>query len=160
MKFNKYSRIDLDRAKRIAGMLLGLLNNSVLPQNTKLLLYKVAIRSVLIYAFPIWFSTTYTKRYSDKLIYEQSGVIPFCRYAQSLMRKFVDNLEHHDNTLMNEIFEYEKHLEWASFPYLSPVGILTEPIEDVPDPFLLPNFYIGANLIKHLVILFILYTYS
>lgn len=56
LKFNIHARTTLQKAKHISGMFSYLLNNKHLPQETKLLLYKVAIRSVLIYGFPIWFS--------------------------------------------------------------------------------------------------------
>ncbi|KAI8115877.1 hypothetical protein CVS40_11974 [Lucilia cuprina] len=53
MKFNNNGRILLTKAKRITGMLSNLLNSSHLHQISKRLLYKDAIRSALIYAFPI-----------------------------------------------------------------------------------------------------------
>ena len=166
MKFNSHGRTVLTKARRISGMFSGLMNSRYLHQNTKLLIYKVAIRSVLVYGFPIWFSISpivakeleiferkilrkcigknfqnFTKRFSDKYIYEQSKVTPFCRYALALQRRFVEKLASHDNNLMNEIFEYEKNIEWSSFTYLSPIGILFESIEDDPDPFIRPDFY-------------------
>ena len=166
MKFNAHGRIVLTKAKRISGMFSGLMNSNYLPRNTKLLLYKVAIRSVLVYGFPIWFSISpivakeleiferkilrkcigknfqnFTKRYSDRYIYEKSEVTPFCRYALKLQRKFVENLALHDNNLMNEIFEMEKNILWSSSTYLSSIGILSESFDDDPDIFIRPDFY-------------------
>ena len=49
MKINNHGRILLTKAKRIIGMFYSLFYRPHLHQNTKLLLYKVAIRSALIY---------------------------------------------------------------------------------------------------------------
>lgn len=161
MKFNSHCRGLLSKAKRISGMFCCLLNNRHLPQKTKLLLYKVAIRSSLIYAFPIWFSISptvakelevfernilrkcigknyenATKRFSNTFVYESAAVTPFCKYALQLQKKFVEKLPFHENCFMNDIFEAEKNISWSMFPYMSPVGIMMEPFNDNP-----PDFY-------------------
>ena len=164
MKFNNHARMFLTRAKRISGMFSGLMNSKYLQQTTKLLLYKVA---TIIYAFPIWFSISptvareleiferkilrrcigrnfrsYTKRFSNTYVYEKSAVVPLCKYALQLQRKFADNLALHENTLMNDIYDYEKDIEWSGCTYLSPIGILSELIDnDDPVQLNLPDFY-------------------
>lgn len=173
-KFNNHGRTLLSKAKKISGMFSGVMNSSYLPQRTKLLLYKVAIRSALVYAFPIWFAISpivakeleifersilrkcigkyyesFTKRYSNTYIYKNSSVVPFCRYALNLQRTFVDKLQFHDNALINEIFECEENINWNGVSYLSPIGILHECIDDDPDPYILPNFYMTANPGSH-----------
>lgn len=141
----------LTRAKQIAGMFSNLFNSRHLPENTKLLLYKVAIRSILTYAFPIWFTisptvargfevferiiirkcinmnfSSFNKRHSNATIYSRSSVVPFCLYALSLQKRFVDKLDSHENNLLSDIFEYEKNVNWTTSGYLSPIGILHE----------------------------------
>lgn len=69
MKANNHAKTALQKSKRIASMFSGLMNNKHLPQNTKLQLYKVVIRPVLIYGFPIWFSISPTAR--DLKIFER-----------------------------------------------------------------------------------------
>lgn len=54
-KFNKHARKVLAKTKGISGMFSHLFNSIYLPQNKKLRLYKVAIRPILLYGFPIWF---------------------------------------------------------------------------------------------------------
>lgn len=166
LKFNNNARSLLEKTKRIAGMFSGLMNNKYLPQRTKLLIYKVAIRSVLVYGFPIWFSISpsvakeieiferkflrkcinkhyknATSRYSNTYVYTKSDVQPFCTYALSLQKKFVDNLQFHDNVLLNEIFLQEVNTNWTRFAYLSPVGILHENLDNNLVPEALPDFY-------------------
>ena len=136
LKFNDHGRILLAKVKRISGMFSALLNSRHLPKNTKLLIYKVAIRSVLIYAFPIWFTVSpsvakkleifersvlrkcinknfasYTKRHSNAVIYEDSAVTPLCTYALALERKFAEKLGTHDNSY---VFDHEKDADWSS----------------------------------------------
>ena len=166
LKFNSHGRTLLTKAKRITAMFSGVLNNSYLPQKTKLLLYKVAIRSALVYAFPIWFSVSptvaseleilernilrkcinknfknRTERFSNTYIYESSAVVPFCKYALLLQRKFVERLDYHDNYLMSEIFDSERDIDWRSCSYLSPVGVLREELIDDDGPYAMPDFY-------------------
>lgn len=59
MIFKKHARTTLQKANRIAGSFSYLLNNRHLSQKTKMLLYKVTIRTIrpiLVYGFPIWFT--------------------------------------------------------------------------------------------------------
>ncbi|KAI8128067.1 Zinc finger protein 271 [Lucilia cuprina] len=123
-----------------------------LPRENKLLLYKVTIRSVLLYGFPIWFTispivakeleiferkilrkcinkhyVSHTKKYSNTYIYDTSEVQPFCKYALRHQRVFVEKLATHENSLMNEIHELERSLQWSSSTYLSPV--VMEPLK-------------------------------
>lgn len=165
-KFNDHARITLQKAKRVSGMFSRLMNCRHLPKNTKLLIYKVAIRSILCYGFPIWFSISptiakemekferrilrkcigknfenFTKRFSNNYIYRHSEVQPFCSYSLSLQRRFVEKLAEHDNNLMNEIFQAEQDITWTSHKYLSPVGIINEDIGGNPDSYMTPNFY-------------------
>lgn len=173
-KFNEHGRSILNRARRISGMLFSLLSSKYLPQNTKLLLYKVAIRSTIVYAFPIWFSISpivakeleifergilrkcinknfesYSKRFSNKYIYVNSAVTPLCRYALELQKKFVDRLSIHENVLMNEIVDLENNTNWSSSSYLSPIGVVLEKLEDDPDLHALPAFYQGVQPGSH-----------
>lgn len=169
MKFNVHGRNKISMAKKIRGMFSGLLNNKFLSQKTKLLIYKVAIRPAIMYAFPIWFSISpavakelevfersilrkclgknyqnSTKRFSNAYIYENSNVTPFCRYAFTLQKRFVENLETHDNCLMNDIHDRERSISWANSTYLSPIGILAEEFEEIAGtipPITLPDFY-------------------
>ena len=156
------------------GMFSSLMNSKYFPKRTKLLLYKVGIRSAIVYAFPIWFSISpivakeleicerkclrkcidknyqnHTKRYSNTYIYEQADVIPFCRYAFLLQKKFVENLASHDNCLMNEIHELEGQIDWFSHPYLSPIGILMESADVDPNMTTTPDFYLKSHPGSH-----------
>lgn len=81
------------------------------------------------------------KRYSNTYIYNTSRVVPFCKYIQSHQKKFVEKLETHENLLMNEIYQMEKHISWPESYYLSPIGILNEPATDVNNEYTLPPFY-------------------
>lgn len=168
LKFNTHGRAVLAKVKRISGMFSKLLNSRFLPKNTKLLIYKVAIRSALMYAFPIWFTispivakqmevfersilrkcinknfATYTRRFSNEVVYNDSSVTPLCTYALAMQMRFAERLSTHDNSLLNDIYEYEKDIDWASSCYLSPVGILNETIE-INDGDGLPNFFIRS----------------
>lgn len=166
MKFNTHARGTLQKAKRVAGMFSSLWNNKYLPINTKLLLYKVCIRSLVFYGFPIWFTISptvgkeleiferkilrkcigknyvnFVKKYSNTYIYKTADVQPFCSYAFSLTRRFVEKLISHENDLMNEIFTSEENIDWNSVIYLSPVGILNEVDSTDNDPYSTPAFY-------------------
>lgn len=168
LKFNKHARSNINKANKLIGMFSKLLNNNYLCQNSKLLIFKVSIRSVLLYAFPIWFSISpivakeleilerrvlrrcvdrnfesLTKRYSNKFIYKKAGINPICRYALSLQKKFINRVSSHENVLLKEIFEFQRHFSWSSTNYLSPIGIINEDINtdlDYDTP-LLPDFF-------------------
>lgn len=174
-RFNNHARTALAKSKRICGMFSSLLNSKYLPENTKLLLYKVAIRPILIYGFPIWFAISPlvakeleiherkilrkcinkhfenpTKRFSNAYIYDSSKVTPFCKYAMALLEKFVQNLRDHDNNLMNEVLWKDEFVNWSAFPYISPIGILTSAeLVNCVDPHTLPNFYGKVALGSH-----------
>ncbi|KAI8122725.1 RNA-directed DNA polymerase from mobile element jockey [Lucilia cuprina] len=149
MKFNNHSRYLLAKAKKITGIFSRVMHSKFLPQRTKLLLYKVAIRPVLTYAFPIWFTISPvvakdleifersilrkclgknfrnpTRRFPNSYIYENSDITPLCTYALTLQKRFVEHLEFHDNHLMIEIFESERYSDWNNSTYLSPIGIV------------------------------------
>lgn len=49
LKFNSHARIQLQKANKLLRIITYLFNNKYHPQRTKLLLYKVVIRSALIY---------------------------------------------------------------------------------------------------------------
>lgn len=166
LKFNNHARMALQKAKRIAGMFSRILHSKYLSQNTKLLLYKVAIRPVLLYGFPIWFTISpivakeleiferrilrkcidknfenFTKRFSNIYIYTNSGVQPFCTYGFTLQRKFVERLEHHENSLLDDIYQAEKNTIWSESAYMSSVGILGYFLDNDPEHLHLPDFY-------------------
>lgn len=155
----------MKKGKGVLARFAYVLNNKHLPQKTKLLLYKVAIRPILLYGFPIWFSISPTvakelevlerkiirkcinknfinehKRYSNTHIYTASNVVPLCEYAQRQQLTFVEKLATHENYLMNEIYEIEKEISWSQSSYLSSVGILNETLESLLDHNL-PQFY-------------------
>lgn len=172
-RFNQHGRLITTKAKKVAGMYAGILKSKYLPSQTKLLIYKVAIRPLLIYAFPIWFSISPvvannmeifernvlrkclnknfqcpSKRYSNEFIYTNASIKPLCHYAMQQHLKFVERLEHHENPLMNEIFEANHNTSWTSSTYLSSVGILHEDLNNVnlTSP---PQFYIKAVPCSH-----------
>lgn len=112
-----------------------------IPQNTKLLLYKVVIRSIITYGFPIWFTISpivvnelevFERKILRKCvnkhsnIYNRTGIVPLCKYAQNLQSKIVEKLEHQKNHLMNENYHSENSISLRDTSYLSPVGIANE----------------------------------
>lgn len=172
-KFNNHARTALSKTKGVCGMFTNLLNSKYLPEKTKLLLYKVALRPILLYGFPIWFAIspsvakeleilerkiirkcinkffqTPTKRFSNVYIYEKSGVTPLCIYAMSLQRKFIEKLAAHDNILMIELLEREKDTNWLD-SYLSPVGILNFNLDNPLDPYSASSFFQKVTLGTH-----------
>lgn len=169
LKFNSHVRSTIERANKVVGQFSFLFNNKYLPQKTKLLLYKAAIRPILLYGFPIWFSISPsvmkeleiferkilrkcinkkyknpTKMLSNTYIYSNSGIEPICLYALNIQKRFVEKLPNHDNVLMNEIYDRDKNISWSSSQYLSTIGILNENIEPVPGNTT-PHFYIKAT---------------
>lgn len=129
-------------------------------------MYKVAIRPILLYGFPIWFTISpivakelevferkilrkcinkhylcHDKKYSNSFVYETSGVQPLCIYAFNYQKLFIERLATHENDLLKEIFEYEKLLRWSGSAYISPVGIINENLDIGPETYTLPDFY-------------------
>lgn len=172
MKFNSHARATLQKAKKIAASFAFLFNNKYLPQSTKLLLYKVAIRSLLLYGFPIWFSIspvvvseleiferkiirkcvnkhfeTPIKRFSNNIIYDAANVQPLCKYAMHHQKIFSERLQNHENSLLYDIFNAEKNLRWSDSAYFSPIAILSEITDN--DSGLLPQFYTKATTGSH-----------
>lgn len=172
-KFNNHARAVLTKTKGICGMFSNLFNSKHLPENTKLLLYKVALRPILIYGFPIWFAISPSvakeleiqerkilrkcvnkfyenpvKRFSNAYIYEKSGVTPLCKYALALQRKFVEKLATHDNILMTELLEREENINWLN-SYLSPVGILNFNLDNPLDPHTASSFFQKVSFGTH-----------
>lgn len=166
LKFNPHARSMLQKANQITGMFSRLFNSKHLPEKTKLLLYKVAIRPVLMYGFPIWFTispivakeleiferkilrkcidkhyVSRTKKYSNTYIYDMSGVQPFCKYALHHHKLFIERLATHGNSLLEDTYDLDKDLQWSGAAYISPVGIINENTDNVPDQQLLPRFY-------------------
>lgn len=111
-KFNQHGRIAKNKTRRIKGMFTKLLINRHLGQRSKLLIYKVCIRSAMLYGFPIWFSISptvmaeleilersclrlcvnanyesFVKRYSNSYLWESWNFTSFLVYPISL-RKF------------------------------------------------------------------------
>lgn len=161
LKFNNHARYSLKKANGMKGALSCLFGNKYLPIETKLLLYKVSIRPILLYAFPIWFSISPTimkqmeifergvirkcigknfecrnRRFSNHYIYESSSLSPLSDYALGLMHKFIVGLELFDGNVMRDILASEDSFSWSNTNYLSAIGILWEQL-DIPGR----NFY-------------------
>lgn len=141
--------------------------NRFLSQETKLLIYKVSIRPVMLYGFSVWFTMSptaareleiversilrlcvnrnfksYNRRFSNKFIYEESDVTPFCRYALNSMYNFSLKLQFHRNSLITDIYRREVNLSWSDYYYISPLGILNEDMINTSTNLpLLPDFY-------------------
>lgn len=166
LKFNSHARATLQKTKKILGSFSYILNSKHLPQATKLLLYKVAIRPVLTYGFPIWFTISptvakeleiyerrilrkcvnrhyqsRTKKYSNTYIYDISGIEPLCTYALKLQKLFVGRLATHENDLVKEIYELQETSSWADSAYLSPVAIITQVDDNESARHSTPEFY-------------------
>ncbi|XP_075170254.1 uncharacterized protein LOC142242573 [Haematobia irritans] len=166
LKFNDHGRNSLQKAKRVLGSFSYIMNSRYLPQKTKLLLYKVAIRPLLTYGFPIWFSISPTvikeleiferkilrkcinkhyasrnKKFSNKHIYDVSEVKPFSEHAFNLHMMFVQKLATHENDLVKEIYDLEKHTYWSGSTYLSSIAIINENTSDNPHHSNTRRFY-------------------
>ncbi|XP_075150698.1 uncharacterized protein LOC142224797 [Haematobia irritans] len=166
LKFNDHGRNSLQKAKRVLGSFSYIMNSRYLPQKTKLLLYKVAIRPLLTYGFPIWFSispivikeleiferkilrkcinkhyASRNKKFSNKHIYDVSEVKPFSEHAFNLHMTFVLKLATHENDLVKEIYDLEKHTYWSGSTYLSSIAIINENTSDNPDHSNTRRFY-------------------
>lgn len=124
-KFNQYGRNAKNKRLRIKVMFVKLFINRHLSQKAKLLIYKVCIRSAILYGFPVWFSISptvmkeleilersclrlcinanyenFVKRFSNSVIYRRANVLPLASYALVLLINFISRLENHDNNLM------------------------------------------------------------
>lgn len=166
LKFNPHARGSLQKSKKILGSFSYLFNSKYLPQSTKLLLYKVAIRPVLIYGFPIWFTISptvakemeilerkvlrkcinkhyqsRTKKYSNSYIYDISDIEPLCSYGFKLLEIFVKKMATHENDLIRDIYELEERSSWVDSAYLSPVAIINETFDNESAPSMLPEFF-------------------
>lgn len=157
LKFNKHANFNLNKANRVKGAFSMLFNNKSLSQKTKLLLYKVSIRPVLLYAFSIWFSISPTvmrkmeiferqivrkcieknfqtrnKRFSNHFIYEKASLSQLSDYALNLMKRFVERLTSFEGNVIKDILSSEVNFNWSNTNYLSAIGILREQTNDVP----------------------------
>lgn len=167
-KFNQHGRIAKNKTRRIKGMFTKLLINRHLGQRSKLLIYKVCIRSAMLYGFPIWFSISptvmaeleilersclrlcvnanyesFVKRYPNSFIYGKAGILPLSSYTLSLLENFVNRLGNHENSLMRDVFNSQSEISWSNSAYMSPVGIIHENIRVLQSlsEYQLPEFY-------------------
>lgn len=168
-KFNQHARSVKAKVIRIKRMFSKLLVNKYLSQNTKLLIYKVSIRSALIYGFPVWFNISptvareleilersvlrlcvdrnyesYIKRFSNRFIYDKSQVVPFLSYALNYLERYSNKLKFHENNLMLNVVNIQSEYNWSVNYYLFPLGIVNENIacySSSPESPLLPEFY-------------------
>ncbi|KAI8122778.1 RNA-directed DNA polymerase from mobile element jockey [Lucilia cuprina] len=165
-KFNVHAREAAAKAKRVRLMFSKLLLNRHLSRESKLLIYKVSIRTILVYGYSVWFTISPTvareleiversilrlcvgrnfesrnKRFSNKFIYKESNVIPLCFYALALMRNFSRRLQFHTNPLITDIYNHRINLGWSDSIYISPIGVLKEDIDFSDGLSLLPEFY-------------------
>ncbi|KAI8114690.1 RNA-directed DNA polymerase from mobile element jockey [Lucilia cuprina] len=150
-KFNNHVACNLEKANRVKGAFSKLFNSKSLPVKTKLLLYKVSIRPILLYAFPIWFTISktmmrkmeiferhilrkcieknykaYNKRFSNKFIYDNADIIPISSYALDLTTRFVKRLSYFEGSIMQDLLLSEQEFSWSNTNYLSSIGILHE----------------------------------
>lgn len=177
-KFNDHARIVKNKAIRIKGMFTKLLLNKHLNEKTKLLIYKVSIRSSILYGFPVWFTIsptvayelevlersvlrfcinrnfeTYIKRFSNRYIYENARIQPLLTYALSLLNSYTRRSLFHKNNLIVDIFNQNSSFNWST-SYLSPIGIHNENIclnidYSDPNPSILPEFYKKSTPFTH-----------
>lgn len=178
-KFNEHARITKNKALKIKGMFTKLLCNKNLNEKSKLLIYKVCIRSSILYGFPIWFSLsptvareleilersvlrfcinrnfkTYNKRFSNRYIYEKADIQPLLTYALSLLNTYTRKTIHHENNLIVDVFNQNSSTNWSTSSYLSPIGIRNEDIclrVDFNDlnSDILPEFYKKSTPFTH-----------
>lgn len=166
LKFNKHVSYNLDKANKVKGALSILFNNKSLSIKSKLLLYKVCIRPILLYAFPIWFSISPTfmkkmeiferhilrkcvernfktrlKRFSNNFIYDKASITPISIYAIDLLKRFADKLFYFEGNIMKDILASETEFSWSNTNYLSALGILREQEENISGQ----NFYIRST---------------
>lgn len=164
LKFNDHVLINLQKANRVKGAFSKLFNSKSLPEATKLMLYKVSIRPVLLYAFPIWFTISPTlmkkmeiferhilrkcinknfesfhKRFSNIDIYGFSKTSSLSCYSFQLMRRFVSSLENFGGTIIPNILSIESMFNWSNINYLSCIGISSEDDQNIE------NFYVKAS---------------
>lgn len=139
--------------------------NRHLSQKAKLVIYKVCIRSAILYGFPVWFSISptvmieleilersclrlcinanyenFVKQFSNSVIYRRADVFPLASYALVLLSNFISRLENHDNNLITTALCSQSGL------YMSPIGILHEDINSFTNSneYRLPEFYSHA----------------
>lgn len=165
LKFNRHARILLSKARRIKFYFGKLFNSRYLPEKTKLLIYKISIRPVLLYAFSIWFSISPTvikefeiferkilrlcvnkhfeginKKFSNKYIYDLTKITPLASYAFGLMKRFVDSLHNLDNSLIQNVLNSQVGFSWLNTNYYSPLGYVEQEVACVNN--VLPKFYV------------------
>lgn len=165
LKFNKHARTALQKSYRILGAFSKILGNKYLPTKTKLLLYKTAIRPVLLYGFPIWFNISPTvmdemeimerkilrfgigknfrssgKRYSNRYIYDESGIVPIGIYACYCLERFITRVCCHENRYIRDVSAAQAGFSWSNTNYLSPLGYLYEE-NSTSSVSLRPEFY-------------------
>lgn len=134
----------------------------------------MAIRSVLLYGFPIWFSISPvvamemeiferkvlrkcvnknyqnpTKRYSNASIYNAANIQPLCEYAMHHLKSFSEKLLTHEDSLLSDVFNAEKNIHWSESTYLLPIAILNENISHNTDQNALPQFYVKTSPGSH-----------
>lgn len=164
LKFNDQVRLNLQKANRMKGAFSKLFNSKYLSKDTKLLLYKVSIRPILLYAFSIWFTisptlmkkmeiferhilrkcidknfVSFEKRFSNRDIYDFSSISPLSCYSLENLRRFVNSLENFDGTIIPDIVSSEMMFSWTNTNYLSCVGILSEDVHNIG------NFFVKAS---------------
>lgn len=168
-KFNQHARSVKSKVNRIKQMFSKLLVSRHLSQDTKLLIYKVSIRSALIYGFPVWFTISptvakeleilersvlrlcvnrnyesYIKRFSNRFIYDKSKIMPLLSYALNSLDRYSNRLKYHENDLMLNVVNKQSEFDWTTNYYLFPLGILNENISyypSSPESPLLPEFF-------------------
>ena len=171
-KFNYHARICLNKARGIKMLFGRLLNSKYLSDNTKLLIYKMSIRPILLYAFSIWFTISPTvmkefeiferkilrlcinkhfedtnKKFSNEYIYNHSNIKPLASYAFGLMKKFIDSLQYLDNNIIMNVINDQSGLNWLNTCYYSPLGFVEQEIACVNS--LMPKFYVSKIQNSH-----------
>lgn len=166
LKFNNHVKYNLAKANRVKGAFGRLFNSKFVPEKTKLLLYKVSIRPILLYAFPIWFSISKTamkgmeiferhivrkciaknykslnRRYSNSFVYEKAKLSPISFYALDSMRNFVEKLHFFEGSVVKDVLSHEQEFSWSNTQYISSIGILREPHNSYPGR----NFYLDIT---------------
>lgn len=76
LKFINHAYYCLEKANRLKGAFAKLLGSKCFPVGAKLLLYKVIIRTILLYPFPIW--TTILKTVMRRMEMFEQNIIRKC----------------------------------------------------------------------------------